>query len=813
MMTRPMLWPLLGLITGILASQKFLFSNLQLFFILLLSLFLLSCFYLNSKEVFQKILIAISSLLLFSVLGFWSAQVHFQKIEAQSLKSVTAQEKSYWLGKIAEPCQLKEEGAQYIVDLWEVVQESKISSVQGKVLLSVGEEESCSFPSGQVIQVYSKLKSPDSFRNRHAFDYEFYLKTQGITATSFVESKEYIARRNNEMSWLQDKLTQLRHVAGLQMDFIKDKDSKQMMKAMLLGSSQRINKDLEDAFRNTGTSHLLVVSGLHLAMVMGFLYLFFRLIFSLYPPLLLRVPVRQLSYWTALPFLIFYAVLVGFSPSVLRSLLSIILLGFLIIHKHSRNILSLLYLVAFILLFFQPLLLFDLPFQLSFLSLFSILILVPPATRYLEKRFPPLRTKKFIFWILEIILATSAVQIGLFPLLTNQFHKISLFALPANVILIPYFSFILMPLGMLGLFFSWLYSPASAFFFQSVSYFSEPVIYFVKGLNSISWNTHWLTRLSDLQILLYVSLVLIVVSSLEKRKKIFALLLLILLNCSAWFYPSWADSRRQDFRISFLDVGQGDAILLEFPKGVKMLVDAGGSWNSNFDIGEKVVLPALLDRGIRNLDYLVLSHPHPDHFLGMKSLLQAYTPREFWWNGQMLESEDLKSLLAALEKKGIPILQKNAKSSEIDLNGARIDFLYPPENFQNSPTASGASVNNNSLVMKIQDRALNVLLTGDIQQEAERVIARENELSPVDILKVPHHGSNTSSTEAFLQRFPSRYALIQAGRNNRFGFPKAEVMQAYQVNKSIVLGTYQNGEVEFIWDGKKLDVSCLSGCD
>lgn len=812
MMTRPMLWPLLGLITGILASQKFSFSNLQLFFALLFALFLLSVFCLKSKENIQKILIASSALLLFSVLGFWTAQIKFSQVEAHSLKSVTGQDKSYWLGKISEPCQLKEGGAHYLVDLWEVVKEAKIMPVQGKILLTVGEESACSFSAGEVIQVYSKLKAPDSFRNRHAFDYAFYLKTQGITATSFVETQEYVARRHTEISWLQDKLAQMRQAAALQMDLIKNNDAKQMMKTMLLGASQKVSKDLETAFRNTGTSHLLVVSGLHLAMVMSFLYLIFRIIFSLYPPLLLRVPVRQLSYWAALPFLIFYALLVGFSPSVLRSLLSIILLGFLIIHKHSRNILSLLYLVAFILLFLQPLLLFNLAFQLSFLSLFSILILVPPTTAYLENHFPPLRNHKLLFWMIELILATTAVQIGLFPLLTNQFHKISLLALPANVVLIPYFSFVIMPLGMLGLFFSWIYTPFAAFLFQALTHFSVPVIEFVKYLNSISWNTHWLPRLSLLQIILYVSLILIFVSALEKRKKGFALSLLIILNCGAWFYPSWADSRRDDFKITFLDVGQGDSILLEFPKGLKMLVDAGGSWNSNFDIGEKVVLPALLDRGIRHLDYLVISHPHPDHFLGMKTLLQAYTPREFWWNGQMMENDDLKSLLAALQEKGIPILEKNKKSAPVDLNEASIHFLHPSENFPNSPTANGASVNNNSLVMKIQDRGLNLLLTGDIQQEAEAEMARTHELAPIDILKVPHHGSNSSSTEVFLKQFPARYAVIQAGRHNRFAFPKAQVLQDYQEKGSRILGTYQNGEVEFIWDGKKLELSCLSGC-
>lgn len=812
-MTRPMLWPALGLILGILASQHFVFSTNFLLLTLLFSLVLLcvSCIFCRNRT--QKYLLAFSAVCLFSGLGFWSTQLKLSEIEANRVaKRDLGLEKVYWVGKIAAPCEEQEEGARFVVEAWELRQGSQITPLQGKVLLTVAGEQACSFSQGDVIQVYGKIKTPESYRNQKAFDYAFYLKVQGITATSFVESKDHIAKRNAEFSWLQSKFALLRQMASEQMNSISDVDSRQMLKAMLLGSTQKLSEPLQQAFRKTGTTHLLVVSGLHLAMVMALLYYSFRFLFSLYPPLLLRLSVRQWSYWASLPFLVFYSMLVGFTPSVLRSLLSIILVGFLIIQKRSRNILSLLYLVAFLLLFFQPLLAFDLSFQLSFLSLFSILWMLPPALEYLLERFPPLQNNKVARWGVEILLASAAVQIGLFPLIVNKFHQVSLFALPANLILIPYFSFILMPLGMLGLLFSWIHPAWASFFFHSASFFAELALGLVKNLASVSWSSHCLPGMNALQIILYASVPLVLLSALRPRRKIILASALVLVNWGAWFYPHWADSRRQDLRISFLDVGQGDSVLIEFPRGVKMLVDAGGILGSKFDLGEKVLLPTLLDRGIRKLDYLVLTHPHPDHYLGMKSLLQAYKPREFWWNGEKSPDPEFQALLAALRSEGIPLVEKNRASAPVIWGDLKIDFLHPHENTFWADSPDAATLNNHSLVMKIEDRDFSLLLTGDIQKEAEVEIIKVIPSQPVDLLKVPHHGSNTSSTPDFLKHFHPNFAVIQAGRNNRFGFPRAEVLENYKNEGSSVLGTYQKGEVDFSWDGKELRYRCESDC-
>ncbi len=420
--------------------------------------------------------------------------------------------------------------------------------------------------------------------------------------------------------------------------------------------------------------------------------------------------------------------------------------------------------------------------------------------------------RKILRFLIEIIFASFVVQIALFPLLVNTFHQVSWVALPANLFMIPYFSFILMPLGMLGLLFSWIHPAWAPLFFKLAAYFLKLALELLKMLTLPSWSTTWIPSMNAFQIILYVGMILVFLISLEKRKKILVLLALLILNIAVWIYPVWADFHNSNLRISFLDVGQGDSILIEFPHGKKMLVDAGGVAGTSFDVGEKVLIPTLLGRGITHLDYLVLTHPHPDHFGGIMGLLKVYRPQEFWWNGEKVESPDFLELLKILEQKQIPIFKKDSVSQEVNVNGVKIQFLHPSANafFPDKPDA--ATLNNHSLVMNLEDRGFSVLLSGDVQKEGEMEMWANNILHPVDLLKVPHHGSNTSSTEKFLDRLKPHEVVIQLGRNNRFGFPKPEVLESYQKIGAKVYRTDQNGEINFTWDGSKTKISCYEGC-
>lgn len=808
-MKRPLFLPLLGLMMGILSSRHLNLSDFYLGIAFAFVFLILGLSIIRQWQTAFKIFLPF----LFAIPALWLTQNSIHHIENHSnLLQFAGSEKLRWLGKVLEPCQQSEKSGKLILELWEIEESDKIYPVQGRLLLTIPGEEACQFSQGDVLKVLGRLKAPDSYRNRDAFDYAFYLKSQGITATGFVESKDFVVKLDSQASSLQAFFEGLRTQSLLALNAVEDSDSKNILKALLLGGSQKLSEPLSELFRKSGTSHLMVVSGLHLAMVMGVLYGLFRFLFSLYPPLLLKIRVKIWSYWAALPCVVFYSKLVGFSPSVLRALGALLLLGILLLFRRKQDPLSLLFLIAFGLLFVWPLLLFDLSFQLSFLSVFAILFFYLPLQRGLQKKYPNLFQKGYLKIVIEIILMSVIVQMVLLPLLINRFHQINWVTVPANLFLVPYFSFVLMPLGLCALLFSWIKIDLGIFLFKICAYLLKPALGFLKILVSPEWVITWLPGLNAFQIVLYVGTLLCLLLRLQRKIKIFVLLLLIFFNVFAWFYPRWKDANNPDLRISFLDVGQGDSILIEFPHGKKMLVDAGGLSASSFDIGERVLLPTLLGRGVTHLDYMVLTHPHPDHFGGMKSLLKVYRPQEFWWNGEKLSYPDFQDLLKELEKNRIPLHSKNASSLAENINGVEINFLNPFSDSFFSDKADAATLNNHSLVFTLKDRGFTALFSGDIQKEAELKIVESKGLEAVTLLKVPHHGSNTSSTKLFLDNIRPRHAVIQLGRNNRFGFPKPEVLEAYQQIETAVYRTDQSGEIQFIWDGKQLSVMCFQGC-
>ena len=805
-MKRPIFWPLLGLLIGIYLVRFFSFSSNVITLSVLISLIVLCV------SAFKKyfVLLSFSILLLFSSFGYWSARKAIEQVDHSSFLSQIGDEKVYWGGKVLESCELTERGSRYEVEVLEIKENEKILSTRGKVLLTVAGEEYCGFQYGDLIQSHSKFKLPDYFHNPYAFDYPFYLKTKGLIATTFVDSRDFVVKRGEQVSYFHHFLSDYREKIIGQLNKLHPEESQLLLKALILGFPLKAQPELQALFRKTGTTHLIVVSGFHLVMLAGFFYFLFRFFFSLYPTLLLKFSVRRLSVLASLPFVFFYAFLVGLSPTVLRALAGVCLFAFLLVLRKRQDALSVLFLIAFGILFVFPLMLFDAGFQLSFLSLLAILIVFPPCKEFVEKKCPLLSEKRFLKYFVEIVLVSISVQIVLFPYLVNTFHQVSWVAVIANLILIPYFSFVLMPLGMMALFWVDVFPSLSKMFFSLSAFFSQGTFQILKIL-SFPGSWVYLPRMSLFQVLFYFLLLFCVFFSFSRKRKVCLILLLILINFGFCFYPHWKEMHQKDFRLSFLDVGQGDSILLQFPGGTNMLVDAGGMAGSSFDVGEKVLIPTLLGRGITHLDYLVLTHPHPDHMGGMAFLLNVYHPKEFWWNGEGENIPEMNSLLNALRQKNIPLLKKDAQSLPVNIGGVKIDFLHPASNtfFPEHPDA--ATLNNHSLVMKFTDRQFSVLLTGDLQKEAEEEILTLNPGS-VDLLKVAHHGSQTSSNPPFLEVIKPRYAMIEVGRHNPFGFPRPEVLSRYENLGIKVFRSDEMGEVDFSWNGSKLKIHCEMNC-
>jgi len=267
------------------------------------------------------------------------------------------------------------------------------------------------------------------------------------------------------------------------------------------------------------------------------------------------------------------------------------------------------------------------------------------------------------------------------------------------------------------------------------------------------------------------------------------------------------DLFQKDLQLTFIDVGHGDSILVEFPGGKRMLIDGGGLREDRFNIGKNVIAPFLWKKKIRRIDTLVLTHPDPDHLKGLNFIASQFSIDQFWDNGFQTDSEPYLQLKKILEEKKIKIHSLNEETPSQIMNGVEISFLNPPVwGATQRKVRSLWDLNNASLVMKLRFKNISVLLTGDIGKEAEERILRKGYLLKSDVLKIPHHGSSSSSSPLFLERVKPTYAILSVGERNIGRLPHPEVLKRYQQLGSRILRTDKDGAITVMTDGEKMEV-------
>jgi competence protein ComEC len=810
-MKRPLLSPLVGLMLGIALSGWVRCSLFPTLIIAFLGIFLLFAALLRHSSIITYL----ASLVLFIAVGWVSGSYSLGKVKNESnLLNWANGEKSYLIGRIDSPCEADEKGLRLNFHALTLKQSVNTVPVSGHLFLKIGnnkEQAECPFQEGDIVQTYTLLKQPDRFKNRFSFDYPFFLLTRGITATAYVESELSVVKIGEETSSFTRGLNSLRSRVKKSLEFLPNIEDRKILSALLLGDKKGISQETEKLFRHTGTTHLLVVSGLHLAMIGGIFYGLIRLLLSLYPPLLLKISAKKTAFLLSILPVIAYAALVGFSPSVLRAVLAGATLGLLLFLSRERDPLGLLTFIAFVLLLIEPLSLFDLSFQLSFLSVFSMILLVPRWEKLLEARFENIFSYPLVRRCLQILLASLAVQVGLFPILVNRFHQISLVSLPANLVLVPVFSVLLMPLGLLGMLFSWIWPPLASFFFSLTAYGLKPLLFFLKFLAALPGSAPHLAGFGWIQNLFFYLTIALCLIPMQRKLKIPSLAFLILANLMGVLWYPVKDHFDSSLRVNFLDVGQGDSTLIELPYGKKILVDGGGLVNSSFDIGEQVLAPSLFSRGIWKIDTVVLTHPHPDHYGGLKAVLETFHPREVWWNGENINEPSFQDFLAEINRLKIPLKRFDASTPSFNRQGVHFEVLYPQTTPFSTLRPDSATINNHSLVLRLEYRGLSLLLAGDIQEETEHSLTQANKILPAMILKIPHHGSDTSSTEEWVRAVNPQVGLIGVGRENRFHFPKPVVVSRYESIGTSLFRTDLDGETDLTWDGKKLKASTFTG--
>ncbi|MGZ4866928.1 MAG: DNA internalization-related competence protein ComEC/Rec2, partial [Candidatus Angelobacter sp.] len=691
---------------------------------------------------------------------------------------------------------------------------------------------------GERIRLKARLRLPRNFGNPGAFDYEGYLRSHGISALASVSDKDIERLPGNSGSALGFWRSRMRNsiLKHLRQKGLWNKEDSALFAAMIVGDDSLLLRNVREEFQQTGVYHLLVVSGMNVALLaFAIFWLARRLRLPEWPASLLTIALS-----------VFYAYVAGMGVPIVRAVLMLSLFLVARLLYRDRSGLNATGFAALVVLALSPTALFDAGFQLTFLALLGItgisvpllertsnpyrqalkhldstgydLALDPKIAQFrLDLRLVAGRLEQFFGARLARILVTGAAsaalvlyELGLVSAVTQAavvlpmrayFHRAAILGLAANVLILP-LAGIMLNSGVVAI---------------ALSYISMPFARLAAKIAAVAlhWTlacVHWLALLhvsqwrvpdpAPLLVLLAATGILLALIAVRQQRAIaFAgIAALFISSALVAVYRSGAKTENGKLEITAIDVGQGDSILVISPQGRTMLIDGGGSTSrvpSEFGFGEDVVAPYLWSRGLESLDVVVLTHAHEDHLGGLPRIVEDFHPAELWVGINPL-TDDLLHLYDVAWANRVAI-QKHIAGDEFDWGGTKIRVLSPPADWQSTPKHA----NDASLALLIGCGDTKALLAGDLERNMEQFVATES--PQADLLKVPHHGSATSTSSALLAAVRPRFAVISAGYQNPFGHPRQVVLDRLQMYGVRTYRTDLQGAVTFLLDGKHVE--------
>ncbi|GFO57079.1 DNA internalization-related competence protein ComEC/Rec2 [Geomonas sp. Red276] len=558
-----------------------------------------------------------------------------------------------------------------------------------------------------------------------------------------------------------------------------------VLKALLLGDQGEVPPELNEAYSRSGINHILSISGFHVGII--FLCVFQSLLWGARQSewLALRVNLRRTLMVAALPVVVFYLFLSGAAPATVRSVLMIAAFAAALQVRREADPVNSLMLAAAAMLFTKPETLFDLSFQLSFLAIWGLVVLSPFAPSF--ERFP-----RMLRWPLLLMAASAAAILATLVPVAYYFHRVSATGLLANLVVVPLMGYGAVVLGFLSLPLSWFAETPASWLLEAAAWLVGICDRAVLPLSRLPVATGYApTALDFLLSVLVLAALTLLRSRAAKGITVTALAAFLVLRPVAAIEPP--DGR---LTLYFLSVGQGDSSLIRLPGGKWMLVDGGGRADGGEWAGERLLLPALWRLGVGRIDYLVLSHPHPDHLQGVLYLAKQYEVGELWESPASYVSPDCRELNWVASAKGIPVRLLGAEVAPFAAGGARVEPLWPPLGWH--PTSGDA--NEESLVLRLALGRGAVLFTGDLGAEGEGGLLERGGLASGSILKVGHHGSRYSSSDPFLGQVSPKLAVISAGFDNPFRLPAPSTLQRLRERHIPVHRTDLDGTVKVTCD-------------
>ena len=715
-------------------------------------------------------------------------------------------------GVVAEEPDIRDRLCLLTFSASEVTVDGEKEKVSGTALIQVPRYPSYLY--GDALRVTGELETPEPFDN---FDYKTYLERQGIYSVIYYPEVEILGRGGGikPLQWIYS----LRERLSASLARALPEPQASLAQGILLGLRTNIPDSLNDAFSRTGTAHILAISGLNISIVIAIFLSLGTLLFGRR---------RSIYIWLALVATWLYTLLAGMNPPVVRAaIMGSLFLVAVYLGRQGSAIIALA-LAAAVMVGIQPQLLWSVSFQLSFLSMAGLVLFYPYFQAWGRKGLALLfknkeKTASAANIITDGFAATLAAIVAVGPLIAYNFGVVSLVSAPATFFSLPALPAIMVTTTLVA--FIGLLAPLMAQIFGWLSWlFLSYLVLLVRGFDALPYASVQVGTVPTWHIWGYYAVLAGAIAFFNYRNRLTGLsfkltagirrvaggisrprlgfstkwLILPLLIVAILVWSAALTMPDGKLHVTFLDVGQGDAILIQTPNGQDILVDGGPDPQEiNLELGKK------LPFWDKTIDLVVCTQPQADHLTGLVEVLQRYEVKGVLEPGVSSNSSIYQEWLRLIKNKGIEYNITRA-GQKIDLgNGTEIQVLNPPEGLWQG---TSDDVNNNGVVLRLSWGQLSFLFAADIREEVEFELIEQRANLKSTVLKVSHHGSKTSTTSQFLIAVDPEVAVISVGEDNPFGHPSPEVSQKLidRLGEDNVYLTDEDGTVEFITDGEKL---------
>ena len=613
---------------------------------------------------------------------------------------------------------------------------------------------------GYKIKVYGELNNPNNNTNFYLFNYRKYLLSKKI----------YYVMNASKIDIMSYQTNLFYNIKNFMIEVINKRETSSYLNTFLLGNNGDIADEVISSFQNNGISHLFALSGMHVTIFSSILLFLFSFI----------VKNKKINFLIVALFLTIYMFLTGLSPSIMRATLFFILINLNNSFNLKIRTINLCIFLLSISLLINPYNIYNNGFLFSYIISFYLILFNKLINRY-HNYFMKLLVTSIISFMVSI------------PIIINSYYSVNIISFLFNLFYVPFVSFILFPLSLITFI-----CPFFDSLLKIMINILEITSLFLSQHNLFTIN---LRTISLYIILFYYIVITFILIMFQKRKYIFSILFIIVILVHANY--NYLDN---SYYITFLDVGQGDSILIQFPHNQgNILIDTGGKikyekevWRQrkkDYSISNDTIIPFLKASSIKELHYLIITHGDYDHMGEAINLVNNFKVEKVIFNcGEFNELE--KDLIKVLNKKKIPYY---SCIKELNIDDNKLYFLQTKE-YDNE--------NDNSNVIYTDINGYKFMFMGDAGVETEKEILKKYNLSDIDVLKVGHHGSKTSSSEYFIDEMSPKYSVISVGKNNRYGHPNKEVLNNLENSK--IYRTDQDGSIMFKIKNNKLKIETCS---